>query len=668
MKIVLCCSLFFVGAISFCGAQEAPPPEKRALIIAVGKYDLKPTKTGWWDLSSKDDAKLLYKTLLIIGFKPENIDTLINEKATKAGVLKALDDLEKKANPSDIVMVHYSGHGQQLPDNNADEEDRMDECLVLYGAINPNKYSNPQFNGYLRDDEFGEALEKIRLKVGEAGHLMVIMDSCHSGSGTRDLGDEVVRGDMPYSSRDQIPTVPENNEVGFGVAHSEKKYSEKGGKMIFISAAYANQRATQIKDEGGLKYGALTYAFSKSILTKSKNKTYQSLFASILVIIKSRNLEQTPTMEGEVDFEIFSGNYLKQEPYFEINRIANDSILIIKGGNLLGIYKDTEFAIVKAGERNANAEIFAKGKVTKADNFEAEVTLNTKFPFKHETEAWCYVTRQSFDSKKMIVDLSKLKDKALREELSKRIQSTNSLEVKKGGPISVELTGGKLAIRSRTLDRIIRKITVGKNDSLVNYLTRYAQASFLKRTTLNHENYNVTLKVIPVETENDQPLREVELEGFYRNNNLVFETGQQVILEVKNNTDYPTYFNILYFAESGEIQVMVPCTINKTYCDENPSSFYLKPLETKKINCVLITLLGTGANMFKVVATDQPANLCQAFKRRGGERSFNNAFEEVFSGVLNGNANIGFNSRAPGDTKATTTDFVFSVVTKKNNP
>ena len=88
--------------------------KKHALIIAIGDY---PANSGWGTISSVNDVPLIKQTLLTQGFNEENITVLINERATYQNIIEALKTLQSKIAPGDIIVVHYSGHGQQIADD-----------------------------------------------------------------------------------------------------------------------------------------------------------------------------------------------------------------------------------------------------------------------------------------------------------------------------------------------------------------------------------------------------------------------------------------------------------------------------------------------------------------------------------------------------------------------
>jgi hypothetical protein len=142
--------IFLLLTLLFC--FQAFTQKKLGLIVAVGDY---PNGGRWKDLSSINDVRFIKAALLKNGFDLNNVDSLFNEKATKKNILAALDALYAKASENDIVFFHFSGHGQQIQDDNGDEADGYDEALIPYDA--QGMYDPVSYNGqnHLRDDELG---------------------------------------------------------------------------------------------------------------------------------------------------------------------------------------------------------------------------------------------------------------------------------------------------------------------------------------------------------------------------------------------------------------------------------------------------------------------------------------------------------------------------------
>ena len=104
------------------------------------------------------------------GFK---VAKLIDDQATKAAMVQAMNDLIGKAGKGDSLVITFSGHGTYQPDEDGDEVDGLDEALCPYDL---------QTNGAaLIDDEIREIFGARKPGV----RIVLISDSCHSGTVTR---------------------------------------------------------------------------------------------------------------------------------------------------------------------------------------------------------------------------------------------------------------------------------------------------------------------------------------------------------------------------------------------------------------------------------------------------------------------------------------------------
>jgi len=88
---------------------------------------------------------------------------------TRKAVLAGLEAAAGKLKSGDLFFLTYSGHGGQVPDRDGDEpEDMADETWCL-------------FDGELIDDELAALWATFKPGV----RILVLSDSCHSGSVTR---------------------------------------------------------------------------------------------------------------------------------------------------------------------------------------------------------------------------------------------------------------------------------------------------------------------------------------------------------------------------------------------------------------------------------------------------------------------------------------------------
>ena len=148
-----------------------------ALLIGIDTYSKSPLS------SCVADAMAMKRLLVdVYKFPEENVHLLTNNDANKTGIFRAIqEDLIQKVSAGDQVVFYFSGHGTQVHDFNGDEEDNMDEALC---PVNIFDASPVQADQYITDDELGELLGQVRSK---AAKLTAIIDSCHSGTGTRAL-------------------------------------------------------------------------------------------------------------------------------------------------------------------------------------------------------------------------------------------------------------------------------------------------------------------------------------------------------------------------------------------------------------------------------------------------------------------------------------------------
>ena len=143
----------------------------KALLAGINNY----LKIG--DLRGcLNDVESINKLLMEqFGFKKSSIKIRRDQQVTKTDLRKHWEWLLKDTSPGDRLIFHFSGHGSYTVDNDGDETDGADELICLYDM----DWDNP--DSYLLDDE----LRSWTGEVPEGVHLSVILDSCHSGTGTR---------------------------------------------------------------------------------------------------------------------------------------------------------------------------------------------------------------------------------------------------------------------------------------------------------------------------------------------------------------------------------------------------------------------------------------------------------------------------------------------------
>ena len=273
---------------------------KRALVIGLGEQQDK----AWNKINGDKDVPLVQGMLKNAGFK--SVTTLVNRQATKTGIIGAFKKMIASCKQGDVVYVHYSGHGQQMTDVHNDEKDGLDECWIPYDAY---RKVSKTYHGekHLTDDELNVYLNVIRNKIGARGKLLVVIDACHSGDGTRGDDDEVVRGVEDtlvvdsLNARGLYEAFEMVRSLVMGDNSRQKIINDKAKPLaerwITISACRSNQVNSEMKKPA---VGKLTYALWKEL--KNSDKVNNDEFMRRIRKFVNRNTSsrpQQPEMTGE---------------------------------------------------------------------------------------------------------------------------------------------------------------------------------------------------------------------------------------------------------------------------------------------------------------------------------------------------------------------------------
>ena len=264
---------------------------KRAVLIGINRYQIPGS-----DLRGcVNDVKNLQEALTTYyGFSAQDVTSLTDLQATKKAMQSAIKKLITGGKKGDVLLLHYSGHGSNVPDDNGDEEDHRDEILCP---------TNLDWNDPLRDDWLRKTLNKLRAGVS----LTVIMDCCHSGSNTR----EFTPPDAPIKERflpcplDLMAT--ESGRKLRGTLRGQLGKAPRGRKRendivhadiqeMMITGCRDTQTAADAQIVGTFN-GALTYCLVESIKETQGKLTYRELHQRTTAKLKNNGYDQVPQLE-----------------------------------------------------------------------------------------------------------------------------------------------------------------------------------------------------------------------------------------------------------------------------------------------------------------------------------------------------------------------------------
>lgn len=163
-----------------------------ALLIGVGTF----ADDSILDVEiTADDVNKIAKVLQdpkVSGYPSEQVDVLIKNKATRKGIIKALQNLANQTSEDDTVFIFFSSHGTY------DKEKKWH--FVTHDA-----QFNPYENESLVDSKTaldGGTIIKLIRKI-PARKKFIVFNTCHSAEVLRDLGADTERPEIDSVNPDK---------------------------------------------------------------------------------------------------------------------------------------------------------------------------------------------------------------------------------------------------------------------------------------------------------------------------------------------------------------------------------------------------------------------------------------------------------------------------------
>uniref|UniRef100_A0ACD5YLR2 Uncharacterized protein n=1 Tax=Avena sativa TaxID=4498 RepID=A0ACD5YLR2_AVESA len=311
------------GAVSFVrnmltnitgGGRTKPHPgyprvqgNKRALLVGINYTGTASQLNG-----PINDVKCMTFLLSIkYGFSGDSILVLTDEqldpyrRPTRSNILVAMRWLVHDCSSGDSLVFHFSGHGNQVEDDDGDELDDEDETIC------PLDWEQ---SGDIRDDEINEIL--VRPLV-HGVRLHAFIDACHSGT-VLDLPNlcHIKRHGKPQWIDQTPPTGAWKNT--------------SGGHAILISGCAENDDSQDSCGDETMVMGALTYSFFAAAWSAHRPLTYGQLLSKTKAIIADCNSDSqghcslpaaiAPHVREVVNFSGVQEPQLSSSEMFDINR------------------------------------------------------------------------------------------------------------------------------------------------------------------------------------------------------------------------------------------------------------------------------------------------------------------------------------------------------------
>ncbi|MER3588884.1 MAG: peptidase C14 caspase catalytic subunit p20, partial [Mastigocladus sp. ERB_26_1] len=271
---------------------------------------------------------------------------LINQNATRQAIIDGFRRHLCNADSEDVVLFYYAGHGGQQKSPQefwSLEPDHLDETLVCYD-------SRTITSRDLADKEIAYLISQVAQKNP---HVVVILDCCHSGSGTRDIEVNVRQAPTDYRDRPLSSYIFAQENINFVEELPTSRSLDKKitgvvlpkGRHVMLSACRDYEQAKEYKAEDGKSRGAFSYFLLQTLEKTNGNITYRDLARNLNALISGKLKEQSPqidtTAPQELDKPFLGGAIQEHYHYLTLTYSENENSWVIDAGALHGIPKTT---------------------------------------------------------------------------------------------------------------------------------------------------------------------------------------------------------------------------------------------------------------------------------------------------------------------------------------
>ncbi|KAF5337539.1 hypothetical protein D9758_016674 [Tetrapyrgos nigripes] len=306
------------------------------------------------------DAERMRRLCIDYGMLPRNAVTLHDGAATRQAILKQILALseDKEIEKGDPILIYFAGHGGEVEakslfptepggtvvpatwstERESDSPGGMVQMILPWDFINDNRSEQ---NGELRgqgilDFVLGEYVGELARKKGN--NITVILDSCHSGSGCRDMNHP---GETDSSIRVRGTTLSLHHKA-YGL---NRRLTGTLDDYVLLAACAPDQKAYE-GQSGGYFTSALVDGLKESIMTSPRN------LVENMAVILSEGKQQLPRCEGVYSVRLLFSimeNHTRLRVVVEALRDIHgqpiQSVIVLEAGEESGVEEGSEYKV-----------------------------------------------------------------------------------------------------------------------------------------------------------------------------------------------------------------------------------------------------------------------------------------------------------------------------------
>ncbi|MFT7579925.1 MAG: hypothetical protein ACI9MR_001592 [Myxococcota bacterium] len=655
----LVCTVVFATVIA-CGpdrsAGAAPEDGRRrlALIVAINDYGGDTTVLAadrWRPLAGTHaDAAALKATLAKRGYE---VKVLLDGQATHDGIVSTFRSHlvdGARAGKGDHIWFHYSGHGQQIPDDNGapDELDGYDEALVPY-----DNRGSGDTAGHLRDDTLGKLLDALALKQA---NVVVSLDSCHSGTASRaDM--RWVRGDVP-----KHPPATKRGRGDDGISSVIAKGS------VLLAASSPSQFAAEAK-VGNKTMGAFTYMLTRALATAGPKTTYLEVMDQVGVQMAVLSESQTPQAEGDVKRAVFGADFQQVPAYFPVRPNVDSKGLTVEAGELHGLHPGSVLGLYPFGRGRmdrdkpaARLELTDVGLVSSTGRLIAGENAAFLVKGARAVELLAVIPPSALRIA-LAPEAEALRDSVGALKFITRVKSTAAYDVmiESGAAQTIALrrADGSALLFPRGHKQPLDAVVAADAPDLAKRVALALEAEYRKRRLLRMTNLDpdaalyVTMAVhrVKAKLERGQPVVTDDLGPIRGGLSAPVRVRDLVQFEFHNQGGLDAYVTVIALSPDGGIEVMLPEP------GQAPEDALVKAGSTRRLPTIVVLTKPGGMQYFKLIATEHHVDFSRLTFKSGSRGDASSALAGWMAPLMDTSRAERFGSAVRDRWSASTTRF-----------
>lgn len=368
------------------GSPAEPGRRRLGLLIGVGEYPRIGESARL--LGPANDVRALAAVLeQRFGFAARDLRLLVDADATRNAILGALDRLVEEAGDGDRVVIHFSGHGSQVPSRRPDEPDGLDETLVPHDGvrgvgIRGNGMGSAVAEEELRDIRDGELFARLQRLESRGAFVTLSLDCCHGGHAHRRWPRDQARPRDAARARGgtRVRRLPPVVDPKAGPGQARRSGTPSAGlwswrhsnRRVVLTACRDDQEAAERAVRSGTlpgatHFGAWTWALLRVLHALPASEggsengaeiraaSVREVFERASALVASSDPDQWPQLFGDRERAIFGVDRIRSDPYLLARRLDRQG-WTLPAGLAQGLAEGSRWRLVPFAAETVEAE------------------------------------------------------------------------------------------------------------------------------------------------------------------------------------------------------------------------------------------------------------------------------------------------------------------------